>query len=197
MSGAAVLFLMGKNPMHCLFQFRISFYFIDFFAKRCRMGITNCIPCNVLTHFPYCSIFTLQFKLHPRMLQDHVTHLLLLGLGASDELEKKLEDASLFAFSSDWEGLPNALMEAMALGLPIVATDCPCGGPATLIRDGENGLLVPIKDADAMAAGILRLIEDRELAERLGDNARRIGEEANTEAICRQWKEYIEELCRK
>ena len=118
-------------------------------------------------------------------------------MGASDELEKKLEDASLFAFSSDWEGLPNALMEAMALGLPVVATDCPCGGPATLIRDGENGLLVPIKDAEAMAVGILRLIEDRELAERLGDNARLIGQEANTEAICRQWKAYIEELCGK
>lgn len=117
--------------------------------------------------------------------------------GASDELEEKLEDASLFAFSSDWEGLPNALMEAMALGLPVVATDCPCGGPATLIRDGENGLLVPIKDADAMGTGMLRLIEDRELAERLGDNARKIGEAANTEAICRQWKAYIEELCRK
>ncbi|MBD5478472.1 MAG: glycosyltransferase family 4 protein [Lachnospiraceae bacterium] len=118
-------------------------------------------------------------------------------MGSSDQLEKEMADAALFAFSSDWEGLPNALMEAMALGLPIVATDCPCGGPATLIRDGENGLLVPIKDADAMAAGILRLIEDRELAERLGDNARRIGEGANTEAICRQWKEYIEELCVK
>lgn len=133
--------------------------------------------------------------LEQSIAKNHAEEWVLL-MGASDELEKRLEDASLFAFSSDWEGLPNALMEAMALGLPIVATDCPCGGPATLIRDGENGLLVPIKDADAMAAGILRLIEDRELAERLGDNARKIGEEANTEAICRQWKAYIEELCK-
>lgn len=59
-------------------------------------------------------------------------------MGASDELEKKLNDAALFAFSSDWEGLPNALMEAMALGLPIVATDCPCGGPATLIENEKT-----------------------------------------------------------
>lgn len=118
-------------------------------------------------------------------------------MGASDKLEKKLVDAALFAFSSDWEGLPNALMEAMVLGLPIVATDCPCGGPATLIRDGENGLLVPIKDPEALAAGMNRLIENPELAERLGNNARKICEIANTDAICRQWKEYIEELCVK
>lgn len=117
--------------------------------------------------------------------------------GASDTLEKQLADAALFAFSSDWEGLPNALMEAMALGLPIVATDCPCGGPRTLIQDGVNGILVPIKDADAMEAGINRLIEDRELAERLGENARKLGEIASTQAVCRQWHDYIEELCKK
>ena len=91
----------------------------------------------------------------------------------------------------------NALMEAMALGLPIVATDCPCGGPATLIRDEENGLLVPIKNAEAMAAGINRLIENPELAEKLGRNARRITEYANAKAVCGQWKDYIEEVCHK
>lgn len=118
-------------------------------------------------------------------------------MGASDELEKKLNDAALFAFSSDWEGLPNALMEAMALGLPIVATDCPCGGPATLIENEKNGLLVPIKDADALAAGMNRLIEDRDFAEKLGREARKIKDIANTEAVVRQWRDYIEELCKK
>ena len=118
-------------------------------------------------------------------------------MGASDELEKKLNDAALFAFSSDWEGLPNALMEAMALGLPIVATDCPCGGPATLIENEKNGLLVPIKDADALATGMNRLIEDRDFAEKLGREARKIKDIANTEAVVRQWRDYIEELCKK
>lgn len=117
-------------------------------------------------------------------------------MGASDSLERQLVNASVFAFSSDWEGLPNALLEAMALGLPIVSTDCPCGGPRTVIQDGVNGLLVPIKDEDAMAEGICRLIENPELAERLGSKARDIRNIANSKAVFEQWQDYIESVCR-
>lgn len=118
-------------------------------------------------------------------------------MGASDSLEKDLADAALFAFSSDWEGLPNALMEAMALGLPIVATDCPCGGPRTIMTNEKDGLLIPTKDQKAMEDGINRLIEEPAFAEKLGRNARKIAERANDEAIYEQWRDYIEELCGK
>ncbi len=115
-------------------------------------------------------------------------------MGPSDSLELQLAEASVYAHSSDWEGMPNALLEAMALGLPVVATDCPCGGPRTVIRNGENGLLVPVGDASAMADGISRLIEDRELAARLGRNAAKIRKTANTKAIYEQWRDYISEI---
>lgn len=115
-------------------------------------------------------------------------------MGASDSLEKDLVDAAVYAFSSDWEGLPNALLEAMALGLPIVATDCPCGGPRTVMEDGVNGVLIPIKDPKALEEGINRLIENPGLGEQLGRNARKIGEIANGAAIFRQWRDYIEEI---
>ena len=116
-------------------------------------------------------------------------------MGASDSLEKDLADAALFAFTSDWEGLPNALMEAMALGLPIVATDCPCGGPRTIMTHEIDGLLIPIKDEQALVDGINRLIENPELANRLGRQARKIAEKANGQAVFEQWRDYIEELC--
>lgn len=115
-------------------------------------------------------------------------------MGASDTLEKDLADAALFAFTSDWEGLPNALMEAMALGLPIVATDCPCGGPRTIMTNEVDGLLIPIKDEKALADAINRLIEDPELAKRLGAEARKIADKANGQAVYEQWRDYIEEL---
>lgn len=125
--------------------------------------------------------------------QNHARDYIKL-MGASDSLERQLPEAAVYAFSSDWEGLPNALLEAMALGLPIVATDCPCGGPRTVMTNEVDGLLIPIKDKKAMAAGINRLIEDRELAERLGENARKISEKANGQAIIHQWRNYMEEV---
>lgn len=86
-------------------------------------------------------------------------------------------------------------MEAMALGLPIVATDCPCGGPRTIMKNEVDGLLIPIKNQKAMEDGINRLIEDPALAERLGREARKIALRANDEAIYGQWRDYIEEVC--
>ena len=114
-------------------------------------------------------------------------------MGDSDQLEKDLADASVYAFSSDWEGMPNALIEAMAIGLPVVATDCPCGGPAALITNEINGLLIRVGDTEAMEKGINRLIEDRELAAKLGSEAHKIVERVNVQAVYEQWRDFIEE----
>lgn len=118
-------------------------------------------------------------------------------MGGSDSLEKDLKSAAVYAFSSDWEGLPNALMEAMALRMPIVATDCPCGGPATIMSHKKDGILVPIKDPGAMADGICYLIEHPEEAERMAKEAGKIAQIANAQAVYEQWRDYIEKICRK
>ena len=118
-------------------------------------------------------------------------------MGGCNNLEKEIPKAKVYAFSSDWEGLPNALMEAMAMGMPIVATDCPCGGPKELITSEENGLLVPIMNEEALANGIIRLIEDEKLALRLGENARNIENRASIDIIYSMWKEYLEQVLAK
>ncbi len=115
--------------------------------------------------------------------------------GSSDSLEKEIPDCALFVLSSDYEGLPNALMEAMAMCMPVIATDCPCGGAAMVIKDGVNGCLVPTGDSDALASAMEKMLRDPEYAERLGTEAGKIGELANGERIYGQWKDYVEELC--
>ena len=129
-----------------------------------------------------------------KIIADNHAEEYIFLMGGSDCLEKELPKGSVYAFTSDWEGLPNSLMEAMALGLPIVATDCPCGGPATVMTNEVDGLLIPIKDENALVEGINRLIENRELAECFGDNARHIAERANAEAVFRQWRSYLEDI---
>lgn len=133
-------------------------------------------------------------KLETLIAEKHAESFVFL-MGGSSCLEKDLISGALAAYSSDYEGMPNAMLEAMALGLPVVATDCPPGGPAMVITNEENGLLVPVGDAGAMAEAVSRLIEEPEFAEQLGKQAAEIGKRASVEMIAGEWKQYMEEIC--
>lgn len=118
----------------------------------------------------------------------------VLFMGQNSSLEKELQDAALFVLPSDYEGMPNALMEAMVLGLPVIATDCPCGGVAALIEDGVSGLLVPVGDEDRLAEAMARLLGERELAQSMAENAAKVAEKVSPLRIYKEWKEYVETL---
>lgn len=98
-----------------------------------------------------------------------------------------IKDASVFVLSSDYEGMPNALAEAMAIGLPCVSTDYDGGGVHDLIENNVNGYIVPCNDCDSMSSAIISILKDKEIAERIGDNARLIKDRLNHEFICQQW----------
>jgi glycosyltransferase involved in cell wall biosynthesis len=91
--------------------------------------------------------------------------------GARDDVPELLASFDVFAFPSLFEGLCLAVIEAQAAGVPVVAT--PVGGIRETVVDGETGLLVPPRDPAALAAAIRRLLDDRDLARRLADEARR------------------------
>ena len=132
-----------------------------------------------------------------KLIRDNSAKSSVLLMGASSDLEKEIPKGEIYAYSSDYEGMPNSLLEAMAMGMPVISTDCPCGGPRAVICDGENGFLIPVGDEVALTDRINRLIEDKELAKRFSENARKIEDVASMEAIYKQWKDYLEEVTSK
>ena len=117
--------------------------------------------------------------------------------GASGNMPETLSRARLFVLPSDYEGMPNALLEALAMGLPCIATDCPCGGPAMVIDQGRNGWLIPVGDETALAARMLWALRSPERCETVGNAARLRAEAFRPENIFSLWKNYIEEIIAK
>ncbi|MFH1881982.1 MAG: glycosyltransferase [Planctomycetota bacterium] len=104
-----------------------------------------------------------------------------------------LAQADLFALSSDHEGFGNVLVEAMSLGIPVVATDCPYG-PREILADGKYGLLVPPNDEQALAEAILSLLREPDTRRRLGRKAKKRAEDFSVEKIIPQYEQLFLDL---
>lgn len=107
-----------------------------------------------------------------------------------------IKKAGVFVLSSDMEGSPNALIEAMVLGLPAISTDCPCGGPSELIEDGVNGLLIPVGNRQKMQDCLQKIINDLQFANRLGENALKTRDIYSPEKVLENWENLLESLAK-
>ena len=110
--------------------------------------------------------------------------------GWRDEPSPILRDAEFFVLSSRWEGFPNALLEAMSCGLPAVSFNCP-SGPAEIIRDQVDGLLVPPEDTEELAAAMDRLMSSPERRRALGSRAIEVVERFSASAVHSAWDRAI------
>lgn len=115
--------------------------------------------------------------------------------GDCRNIAERIKDARMFVLSSNFEGMPNAVAEAFASGAVVVSTDCPSGGARMLVRDGETGLLVPVRDAEKMAAAMLRILQDGELEEGLRARAYEFSKTLYPARINHMWQQYIEDVC--
>ena len=116
--------------------------------------------------------------------------------GPTDDVPGEMAQASVYALSSRFEGFPLVLVEAMSKGMACVAFDCPTG-PADIIDDHRNGLLVPAKDVEGLSAALMEMIEDEELRRRCGDAALETSRDYTMAAIGPRWVEMLQALLQR
>lgn len=114
--------------------------------------------------------------------------------GFRPDVHQAIVDSDIYVLSSDYEGMPNALMEAMVMGFPVISTDCPSGGPRMLIQDGENGLLTKVGDADSLSDAMLRYIEDPELKQHCASQAMLVQQAYSISQILQRWDMFLRKL---
>jgi len=115
----------------------------------------------------------------------------ILMPGFASDIHEKMREAAMFVSSSNYEGISNSMLEAMAMGVPTVVTDCPVGGARLMIQNGVNGVLVPVGDAEAMYRGMKKVIEDPDFAERIASEAYRVREQYPIEKVSVMWTDLM------
>jgi glycosyltransferase involved in cell wall biosynthesis len=107
-----------------------------------------------------------------------------------------INGAELFVLPSNTEGMPNALIEAMSVGIMSISADCPIYGPRMLIENGVNGYLTPVGDEDALYKNMCKAIENKTAATAIRHEAVSIRQRLNEEKIFKCWMDYIHKLAK-
>lgn len=130
----------------------------------------------------------LQNKIDELGLKDKV-----LLMGAKQDVLEWIKESYCFVLTSDFEGLPNSLIEAMCMGIPCISTDCSPGGARQLLGD-DRGFIVPCGDKERLAETINMYLEQRHIAMQYGEEAYKLRDEVESHTVAKEWINLIEKL---
>lgn len=150
---------------------------------------------NISDEFPEC---TLEIYGEGPLREDLQRQITSYGLnnriflkGEVDNIPEVLSKASLFVLPSNYEGMPNALLEALAVGVPSISTDCPCGGPRMLIKNEENGLLIRSENIGDLKDAIKKVLGNKYFSRKLSVNAKESAKKFRPDFVFGKWEEYV------
>lgn len=118
-------------------------------------------------------------------------------LGTSKTWHEDENGSFMFVLPSNYEGMPNSLMEAMCLQIPCIATDCPIGGPRALIKNDYNGLLVACNNHEALSSAMIELINNPKKGDLFAERNKNMIDEYSPESVANQWIDFIHKILRK
>lgn len=113
--------------------------------------------------------------------------------GYVNNISDYMKKAGMYVSSSNFEGISNAMLEAMAMGVPSVCTDCPVGGAAMVIENNVNGILIPVGDEAALYEAMCHIAGDREFAEKIACEAVRVRERFSLDSVIKDWIKIVED----
>lgn len=111
--------------------------------------------------------------------------------GFASDIHQKMLDATMYVSSSNYEGISNSMLEAMGMGVPTIVTDCPVGGARMVIRDGVNGVLIPVGDTVAFYRAMKKVIEDQTFAKIISNEATKVNDIYPIAKISKRWIEVF------
>lgn len=129
---------------------------------------------------------TLQSQINELRLGDKI-----ILEGSVSDLHDRINGAALFVLSSNYEGFPNVLLEAMAMGLPVISTDFQSGIARELIGS-ENGIIVPVGDVRALKSAIVKILNNKIYRLKMRKNNPYVREQYNIDTIIKKWLKIIE-----
>lgn len=112
--------------------------------------------------------------------------------GFCSNVHEQIRNAAMYISTSDYEGISNSMLEALGIGLPCICTDCPVYGARMVIKDGVNGILIPVSDEDRLLQNMEKLANDKAFAEKLSKNATKLKNQLGIQTITKQWMQLIE-----
>ncbi|OUQ33619.1 glycosyltransferase [Massilimicrobiota timonensis] len=112
----------------------------------------------------------------------------------SNNIHEEIINASLFVSTSDYEGISNSMLEALAIGLPVICTDCPIGGAKLAITNNYNGILVNIRDEETLTKKIKLLLENEDIADNISSHYKETREKFSESTIVDNWELFLKEI---